>query len=337
MNSSVQTRSRMPESLDAMPSTRRIPDVSDVESCGMGSQNSLELAVIARFPDVDAQAPRPKHTHRHRSRPEKIIKPPVTGRMINANLSLNILLGLGVVLLLGAIAPYIFDKFTGNSSSKNNTDLAWQLHAPAPTADLAPAWKPPSEKTPATAPAGFGSSESPLQTQGLPVQPQTTMPPPDMPTNDTLAAYVKPNMDTPNGKSAAAVSAVASVPRQDKAEPYPVDAMQETSPWPRAAADQANFSAWPHPAHPIARNDIQGYAQSPSGEKYSSAKTDDAATAANRSMTLGDYRPGGTGNQPGIRSYEQNNSRFGAPTAPRQNEPLTADRSTYDSSRPSVH
>jgi hypothetical protein len=353
MNLTDQTNSKIPEPRYTISSGQKTPDIAGIYTGSLSEPGALELAVIARIPDLDAPAPPPKHKRPSRSRTVKQASHP--GRLLSAGLSLNLLVGLGLVLLVGALAPYVYIKIADNTPSKadNAMDQAWQPPPPAPTADLAPAWKPSAAQSPSASQSWPNIAESQVQaspqlltsnntastekdkTTSNPkvnasdagnlvqrddniVQTKITPPPAASRTNETLAADMKAAADKGGG--------IVALAQPGKPDLQPA-ADSRISPWPRNADDLADFSLWPNPAHPIfAKADHHGIAEVPSGTEPSPTRTNYLPAVANRPMVIGASPPGGTGNPPDYRTAEQYNYPPGAAADTRQNEPFTADR-----------
>ena len=140
MNLADKTCSMIPEAQCAMSSAQKpaaiagVSDVGGIYTANLSALGGVELPVIARIPDLDA--PRQPHRHRQHSHSRAVAKPAsISGRLLSAGLSLNILLGLGLLLLIGAIVG-------GIQSKSNDTRQARQADANIPASDLAPAWIP---------------------------------------------------------------------------------------------------------------------------------------------------------------------------------------------------
>jgi hypothetical protein len=279
---------------------------------------------------------------------------------LNAGLSLNILIGLGLVLLLGAIGPYVYNKIADStqSNSDNSIGRAWQPPPPAPTADIVPAWKPLAAQPMSASQLGPNMAESnvkgsaplgsaPLlpsdsnvamekgKTTGDPklnagdaanlarwdnniAQSNITTPLLGSRANETLAADIKSAADKRSG--------ITASPRPGDPDPWPA-ASGQISPWPRNADDQANFSSWPNPAHPVfAAADSRNVDAAPAGLDASSTRTNALPAVANRPAAIGPALPGPVGNPPDYRPGEQYNYPAGVAGDPRRNEPFTADR-----------
>ena len=142
MNLTDQTYANIPETVDTISPVQKPADIAGIYTGSLSDPGPIELSVIARIPDLDAPSQPPKHRRSSRSRSVKPASTP--GRLLGAGLSLNLLIGLGLVLLLGAIVSSVYPKIANNthSNSGNSIGRAWQPPPPAPTADLAPAWKP---------------------------------------------------------------------------------------------------------------------------------------------------------------------------------------------------
>lgn len=142
MNLTDQTYAKIPETVGAISTGQKPADMAGIYTGGLSDPGMVELSVIARIPDLDAPSQPSKHRRASRSRSVKPASMP--GRLLGAGLSLNLLIGLGLVLLLGAIASSVYPKMADNSQSNSSDSIgrAWEPPLPAPTADLAPAWKP---------------------------------------------------------------------------------------------------------------------------------------------------------------------------------------------------
>ena len=346
MNLTDQTYANIPEAVGAMSSGQKSADIAGIYTGGLSDPGPVELSVIARIPDLDAPSRPPRHRRSSRSRSVKPASAP--GRLLGAGLSLNLLIGLGLVLLLGAIASNVYIKIADNtqSNSDNSIGRAWQPPPPAPTADLAPAWKPSAAQpnsssqfwpniadsnVKGTAPI-LTSNDMPTMEKGKTtsdpklnasdaanlarrdnniLQSYITAPLVGSRANETLAADIHSAADTRNG--------IIASPRPGEPDPGPA-ASGQSSPWPRIADDQANFSSWPNPAHPVfAAADSRNVAGLPAGLDASSTRTNALPAVANRPTAIGgappDYRPG-----------EQYNYPAGVAADPRRNGPFTADR-----------
>jgi hypothetical protein len=319
----------------------------------MGSSSdpgAMEVCVIARIPDLDAPS-QPMPNRRRSSRSRAVKQPSTTGRLLSAGLSLNLLIGLGLVIFLGAVASSVYTRFTDNthSNSANATGRAWQQPPPAPTAALAPAWKPLSEQprsssqswpnmveSKAKGPAALLPSDNALamnkdKTVGDPnvnmrvaanavqrdmniVQSNITTPLIGSRAKETLAPEIKSAADLTSGMTAS-LQPGESTGSAD---------MGQSSPWPRIADDQANFSTWPNPAHPIIsatdprRNEPfmadRRYAPVPGAAAGAPAQPLDAPNTA----------------QPGSANDAGNAQFEGTINTP-------SDRNIYERTRPSIH
>jgi hypothetical protein len=348
-----QTISKIPETGGAMTSGQKTADIAGANIGSLNDAGAVELSVIARIPDLDAPTPPPKRKHSSRSRSAKPAS--TTGRLLSAGLSLNLLIGLGLVLLLGAIAPYIYNRSVDNdsSSSAQASGQAWQQPVPAPTADLAPAWKPLAEQPKtssqlwsniAESKAGESAPHVPsdntltmekTQTASSPkvngsdaanfmrrdnniLQSNITAPMSGSQPKATLAADLKPAAEKGSGLTA--------TPQSGDADRWPAAAGQSSS-WPLVADDRANFSPWPNPAH---RNfgpaDSCNVAATPAGPEASPSRANSMPAVANRSAVIGQAPPGGISNPSAYRPVEQYNYPAGAAADPRRIEPITADR-----------
>lgn len=350
MNLTDQAQAKLPEFRDFITSEQNMPDIDGINNTGsMGESGAAELTVIARIPDLDAPAPPPKHKHRVRSKTVK--QAPAPNRLLNAGLSLNLLVGLGLVLLAGSVVPFIYNKIADDTQSKadKTMDQAWQSPPPAPTADLAQAGKPSVAQSPSASqpPSNIAESKVPPPAELFPsgnvaaaekdtitgalkvnasnvgdilhrdeavVQTKTTLPPLVSRVNDILAPGVKAAPDKAGG--------TVAMTQPGKPDLDPADA-SKISPWPRSADDQADFSPWPNPAHPtFAKVDTQG--------------VNEAATADRRNATISGgaaqtpFKPPAGAAQPSS-ANNTGAARFDAGS----NTP--SDRNTYDSPRPSFH
>jgi hypothetical protein len=353
MNLTDQTYAKIPEVMGAISSGQKPADIAGIYTGDLSAPGPVELSVIARIPDLDAPSPPPKHKRSSRS---KSVKPASTpGRLLGAGLSLNLLIGLGLALLLGAVASSVYNQIADNtqSNSGNSIGRAWQPPPPAPTADLAPAWKPLVAQAKSSSQLGPNMAESnvkgpaPLlpadnkvamengKTTSDPnlnasdaanlarwdnnvVQSNITTPLLGSRANQTLAADIKSAADKRNG--------IIASPRPGDLDPGPVASGQSSS-WPRIADDQANFSSWPNPAHPVfAAAGSRNVAASPAGLDASSTRTNALPAVANRPTAIGGAPPGRMGNPPDYRPGEQYNYPAGVAADPRRNEPFIADR-----------
>ena len=351
MNLTEQTYANIPEAVDTISSGQNPADIAGIYTGGMSGPGPVELAVIARIPDLDAPSQPPKHRRSSRSRTVKSATTP--GRLLGAGLSLNILIGLGLVLVLGAIAPYVYNvciKIADNTQSNpgNSIGQAWQSPPPAPNADLAPAWqplaaqpKPASQLWPNTAESNVKGS-APLLPSDNAVAMEKGKTAGDARLNTVDAAnlarrdnnVVQSNITTPllgsgaNERLAADITSAADKRNGITASPRPggpdpgTAASGQSSAWPRITDDQANFSSWPNPAHPVfAPADSRNVASAPAGPDASSTRTNALPAIANRPTAIG-----GMGNLPDYRRGEQYNYPAGVAADPRRNEPFTADR-----------
>lgn len=217
MNLTDKNSSKISEAGVAISHEQTRPDIADANA-GMSESGMVELQVIARIPDLDTPSSPQKHKHSSRSRTTK--SGSSSGRVLSAGLSLKLLVGLGLVLLLGAIAPYVVVNFKENTQSRTGDAMeqAWQPPPPAPTADLAPAWKPPA-----------------LEPKAIPI-------PAASGADATLVADVKAAAGKETGINAS--------PQPGKTDLEPI-ALAQSSSWPRDNYEKAEFSPWPNPAHPI--------------------------------------------------------------------------------------
>jgi hypothetical protein len=349
MNLTEQTYANIPQAVDAISSGQKPADIAGLYTGAMSDPGPVELSVIARIPDLDAPSQPPKH--RRSSRPKSVKPVSTTGRLLGAGLSLNLLIGLGLVLVLGAIASSVYPKIAdyAQSNSGNAMGKTWQPPPPAPTADIAPAWQPlaaqpkpasqlwpntvesnikgsapllPSDnmvamdkgKTAADAKLNANDAANSARRDDNVVQSNITTPLLDSRANETLAADIHSAADKRN--------AITASPRPGEPDPGPA-ASGQSSAWPRGANDQANFSSWPNPAHPVfAAADSRNVAAAPAGLDASSARTNAMPAVANRPAAIG----GPVGNPPDYRPGVQYNYPAGVAGDPRRNEPFTADR-----------
>ena len=352
MNFTDQTYSKIPEAVGAISSGQKPADIAGIYTGSISDPGPVELSVIARIPDLDAPAQPPRRKRSSRSRSVKPASTPV--RLLNAGLSLNLLIGLGLILLLGAIAPYVY-KIADNTptNSGNAMGQAGQPPLPAPTADLAPAWKPlaaqpkaasqlwsniaeskvkesapllPSDNTVAMeqdktmSDPRFNASDAAnlLRRDNNIVQSNISAPMSGSRANETLAADIKSTADKRSG--------IIASPQPGDPDPWPA-AFGQSSSWPRNADDQANFSPWPNPDHPnFTAADSRNIAAAQAGPDAPSTRTNALPAVANRPAVIGGPLPGGMGNPPDYRPGEQYNYPAGAAADPRCNEPFIADR-----------
>ncbi len=109
-------------------------------------------------------------------------------------------------------------------------------------------------------------------------------------TNETFAADIKPAADKGSG--------IIASPWPGESDPGAA-ASGQSSPWPRIADDQANFSPWPNPAHPIfAAADSRNVAGVPAGPDASSTRINALPAVANRPVLIGQTPTGRIGNPP---------------------------------------
>ncbi len=273
MNLTDKTYPRIPEAAVAISAGQKTADIPGIYTGNLNDPGAVELPVIARIPNLDA--PQQPSQHRRSSR-SRTVKPASTrGRLLSAGLSLNVLLGLGLVLLLGAIAPYAYVKIADGiqSESDNAMGQAWQATPPASTADLAPAWKPlaaqqnsstqlwseiagpnvqgslPSltssntasvekENTTSSPKINAIDERSLAQQSNNIMQSNMTTPLVGSRTNETLAAEIKPAAEKGSG--------IMASPQPGETDPGPAASVRSSA-WPRIADDQANFSPWPNP------------------------------------------------------------------------------------------
>ncbi len=221
MNFTEQTYTMIPEIEGTMLSEQATVDVAGIHAGSLIDPGEAGLPVIARIPDLDA--PAAPHRRRHSSRSRRAKPGSASRRLLSANLSMSILIGLGLILMLAAIGPYIVvgiaDKFL--SRTGETSEGAWQSAPPAPTADLAPAWKPPIAQSPPALESGHNNISVSI--------------------NETPAA---------GSKAAGNEGGMLISPQAGKLQMESAAAAQ-SSPWPKAVDDQADFSPWPNPAHPI--------------------------------------------------------------------------------------
>ncbi len=357
MNLIDKTCSRIPEATGAMSSAQKPADVAAVGNIGgvytgnLCDPGGVELPVIARIPDLDA--PRQPHKHKRSSHSRTVKPASIAGRFLSAGLSLNILVGLGLVLLLGAIAPYAYNKIAdGIQLKSDNTSQAWQTDQPAPVADHAPSWIPlagqpksssqlspnaPESNMPVSPPlsasknAGLmekdktaaGSNINKNEAQNFIkrdnniVQSNITSPLAGPGTNET-SADIKSTPEKGSGTIA------ASQPSEGDRGPA---VYGQSSAWPRIADDQANYSQWPNPAHPLAAAaDSRNVAGMPAAADPLPVRNDSSSAVFNRSPITSGSPTGVVGSPPDLRPAEQPNYRTAAAANPRQNQPVTADR-----------
>jgi hypothetical protein len=348
MNLTDQTYSKTPEAPGTTSSQQTMPDMAGVCSVSLDDPGTVELTVIARIPDLDAPSSPTKHRHSSRSRSTKIASHP--GRLLSARLSLGVLTAVGLLLLLGAVGPYVV-RIADNVSSKSDSapEQAWQSTPPAPTADLAPVWKQPTVQSPPSPQLSPNTAEStvpgspPLLTSNNivstekdnaqnkskltasdagnlvrldnnnVVKPNLTTTTAASHTNETVAA----DINTATGKELGVI-ATPQPDRSDLAEPV---AAVRGSRWPRNAADQADFSPWPNPAHPILAK-VDPQRNEPLTADLRNTPLSGGAAPMPSAMPL--FAPGSLKNEAGTAQFE------GTINPP-------SDRNTYDRSRQSIH
>jgi hypothetical protein len=265
-------------------------------------------------------------------------------------------MALGLLLLIGAVGPYVVRKIADNiqSKSSNATEQAWQSSPPAPVADLAPAWKPPTAQPPSSAQSSLNMAQS-----TVPGSPQLLTSTYSAPTEKDIATskpqftasnagnmdrldnnnIVQPNATTTLAAShtneilaadinAAAGKGYGNIPLQQSGRPDLVEAASvQSSPWPRKADDQADFSPWPNPAHPvIAKADPHNNMELPTGTESLSTRANSLPVIVNRPMVIGGAQAGKMSNPAGYRQTEQSIYPAGAIPDLRRNESVTADR-----------
>jgi hypothetical protein len=141
MNQMDQIRLKIPENKDERLSEPAMPAENTLRECGVGDSHNIQAIVLARFPDLDALAVLPGH--KSPAKPHVSPTSCASGRLVSSSLSLKLLTGLGVILFLMAIVPQLIIQLTDKKPTETEGELqqAWQPPPPAPTADLAPAWK----------------------------------------------------------------------------------------------------------------------------------------------------------------------------------------------------
>jgi hypothetical protein len=204
------------------------PGMVDGYADNLPGSQALEYPVIARIPALDPPTTSRRHKRSHSSEAKTTKSATETryGRLISASLSMKILAGMGIFLFVGAIGHHIYLKVSDKSPADDGQAMeqAWQPPLPAPTANLAPAWEPPSAQT-----ASFPEIEPAIA---------------DMPTEKT-----EPNRTAiaRNSTWSGDVKAQADGPKGDS--PIFVDTRIKTVP---------DFSPWPNPAHPVlAKDDVR--------------------------------------------------------------------------------
>ncbi|HEY4761309.1 MAG TPA: hypothetical protein VIH42_12070 [Thermoguttaceae bacterium] len=291
---------------------------------GLSDTYNAQLPVMARIPDIYALGSSKESKFSSKSFTKKTQNS--RGRLISAGLSLRLLMGLGLSLLLVAITPYLFIKFTDKNLAKiGSPDHSWQSSPPAPSADLAPAWQPETAQENSSAKSLVMAID---QTK------------PAQPTKYTMqsGANAAPTVSyTPDAlKADKGVSAGNSGDK--KVSPSIIKDDPETassalcSPWPRQEDKKASFSAWPNPAHPIL---VETYprskVKSPAGSESSPDNSQLLPAITNRPITLDQAPPAKTANPTALRRTKQydnqttitrDNQQIKSYTVDRRNEPL---------------
>ncbi|MGW8256240.1 MAG: hypothetical protein ACWGMZ_02020 [Thermoguttaceae bacterium] len=197
----------------------------DTESDLQISYN-IHLPVLARIPNLDGLARAPgKKESTSSARPSVSSKTSVAySRLINSNLSVKLLMALGVLLLLAAIVPFIPESFTENNLAKSDQHSDLPLQSPSAEAELAPAWKAPAEsdQTPMCAKSELSTSATGSKNLSTPES-------------------VVTNKDL--GKQGSALTPETNPTVAGLSSPWPSDNYGVNS--------APMFSPWPNPAHPI--------------------------------------------------------------------------------------
>lgn len=217
MNQTDQIYLKTPETRGKMlPEQTGSSAGAAVRDCGFNDSSGVQSPVMARIPDLDA--PTASLTHKSPSKLPATRAAGASGRLLSAGLSLKLLVGLGVVLFLIAMATQLMDKTRGKTG--DDSYQAWQAPPPDPTADLAPAWRPETKQAQpsATTAPSFAETSGLLMTDNRSVPGER---------NNINALPKMVNIDSPRDDSA------------------------QSSPWPRKVEASADSSPWPNPAHPV--------------------------------------------------------------------------------------
>jgi hypothetical protein len=336
MNLTYPTQSTNPEVRQTMSFNQTQPEVANLSTGGLSVPDAEAVPVIARIPDVDSPASPPR---RRRSSRVRTTKPTTnTRRILNASLSLKLLIGLGLFLMVGAVAQNVIIKITDSSVSKNGTasDQAWQLPPPAPTADIAPSWKPPQADPPSSPGSWPNISESPIiSSQKLTASASTYSVEKEKPLNtdainptdaSNLVGWdnniVQPTETPATANRATGIGSGISTSLKSGNVESKSTADAQVSAWPRSVDDAPIYSPWPNPAHPlVAQTNYPSTTELTQGVEHSYNKSNTIPVIANRPMVIGATSPAKLG-----KKVEQNDYRTDSAADPRHNDSITADR-----------
>ena len=349
MNSTDNICSSIPEIQCAVSSGQVPADRSGISAVDWGAPDGVELPVIARIPDLDAPRPIRKHRHSSHSRPVQPVS--VSGRLLSAGLSLNILVGLGLLLVVGAI-------FGGVQWKSGNVQQARQADQSASSSDTAPAWMPLAgqpKASPQLPPQSPGDRNSNVQasaplsasaerfaggetanrsSDATAVRLDNNIVPSNIITPTTggnagLAVSAGPRMREMPAATQAAVErpgSLAVAPRS--AENFAGAAVGGPSDaWPAIADERAGCSPWPNPAHPIfASADLRNSVAAPPGAETMPPRAGAAPAVNDRPAVIGNPMPAAPVNPPGLRPVEQYDYRSTAAAEAGQYQSFTSDR-----------
>jgi hypothetical protein len=295
MNQTDQTSLKIPEPMLRTWFDQTTPIAGTTSSGDHLNSCNFQIPVLARIPDLNA--PVPQQASKESSKPS--VSTCLSSRLLSAGLSFRILMGLGSFLVVIAIAPNLIIKITnGIQTNSEASQKAWEPQPPAPTADLAPAWKPQNPQTEST------SSSLPSPTASSPLGP--------------------PNLLTPN--NAASIGKNDSTNNTIVASSISKDSGQ-ISPWPRDVDNQADSSPWPNPAQSTLTDaNSRTNLETSTGAEASANAADAWPVVTNRPMALGEATASRINNPTDYRSAERYTYPSTAAPYSRQNESSTADR-----------
>jgi len=173
------------------------PSADEPEVRSTPEAHQTAAPIVARIPDVEADD----------LWEEQSAGRPRDGRLLSQKLSLKLLAAGGLLLAVAAVTPFFWSR--GSSDPKGTGDLPdWHPGPPAPTAEMAPSWKPStvqSAQAGAQSPApgvdiGFpanapSSGASPAGSSGWPAEPAGA---------EGLAGFAPPPGHTSDGQTPAA-------------------------------------------------------------------------------------------------------------------------------------
>jgi hypothetical protein len=206
-----QTRSVIPEIESTASFEQTKLDVAHIAISDLSGPDGIEMPVIARIPDLDAPSTPHKHKHIHSSRTKTATPTSPSSRILSSALSLKLLIGIGLVVVIGAVASHVAIQINNNLQSKVG-DVAKQ------------AWQ-----TPAPAPTADLAPiwRSPASQQQV-----------SSDVSSSIAETIAP------ASPMLLTSSNATTAKKGKTTNKP--AVKTIS-----ADEQAEFSVWPNPAHPI--------------------------------------------------------------------------------------